>query len=238
MKHKIKQVGFLVAGILSINPVIAEHGPSTLKGPYAGLSLGVAHMNTPAHADFQNANNTSDFKYSDTNIAGNIRLGWTFPTSSKLLLGLEGTAGLSALKDENFVVVSLGNAPNRQVKTTFKERYNFGAAAKIGYMVQPSMFGYLKLGVRFSNFRFTYQDYTNGNPGTENSLNKTRAGFEPGLGVMVKLNSHWSFNAEYSHTFYRANTVLNADNLGNTTYPTVEYRPRVGRVMVGMNYHF
>lgn len=233
-----KKIAFLGAALLATG-VNAHSGP--FKGGYVGLQGGVSHLNSKIDVDFGNGvNDFTEMGLSDTNVSGGLHFGWLFPYGERWVFGLEARGEFSGINAKENQTVNLGAL--QQVKYTLKENYNAGLAAKIGYKFNKDTLVYLKLGARLSEFKLTYQDLTNGVASPSNSQKKTKVGFEPGLGVTFKFcegeRGYWSAFGEYSYTFYGSNNFDNMDNTGGDRFPTASIRERIGRMTLGVSYHF
>lgn len=239
---------FVIAGLLATSAVQAHTHKHTstqapFKGGYGGLQGGLAHLKTKVDVDFGNFNNDfSAQNLSDVSGGGGLHLGWYLPYQERWVFGLEARGELFALSAEEKTAVNL--ATLAQVRYKYEERYNVGLAAQVGYRIQRGSLVYLKLGARLSEFKFTYQDITNGVGSPSYSQTKTKVGFEPGLGARFILNrskhhrGYWSAFGEYSYTFYGSNTFDNMDNSGGDRFPTASIRPEIGRFSLGVSYHF
>lgn len=231
----MKQItgNFLKTMLLCLGTLTAAQA-KWAQGPYVGINGGIAHLKAKTDVNY-GAPSTRDYNLADTNVTGDLLLGWGMPFGECWYGALDLSGGLSGLSAENDSIVNIGT--NVRDKTTIKERYTFGVAAKIGHTVTHKTLAYLKLGVRFSNFKASHQTITGGVGGQTFSRSRTKIGFEPGLGIEVQIDDCWRWSAEYSYTLYKSLQIKDADGSGNGL-PDYTFKPHIGRFTVGLRYQF
>jgi len=206
------------------------HATSSWKsGFYLGAGVGVGHLKTETFAGFL-ANDTKKYTISDNNILGNIFLGYDYSFADSWIFGIEGSAGLSTLDGKDNSVVDL--AADIFDRTEAKERYNCAFAGRLGRTVgNGSTLVYVRVGARFSNFRFTQQTATAGALSSKLTETKTKVAFEPGIGFQTKLSQSVSLGSEYTYAWYNSSRINDPDGSHH------KFKPEVGRFMVRITFH-
>lgn len=220
-----------------------------VNGPFLGLNVGIAQLNAKLNEVYA-PGQTRRFRHAATSATGGLHLGWgsTFGMFDSCWYGaLMGEAALSGLRGRDDSNV---NAVNYLLadKTTTRERYNFALAAKLGRVIFSQTLLFVRLGVRFSTFKFSQNFVLNDlvNPPItfpQTSFTQMLAGFEPGVGISTRLCENWTLTGEYTYTFYGKKsfstpTFVDPNNPDNTAQANGSVRPQIGRFMLSLTHHF
>ncbi|ARN85355.1 outer membrane protein [Candidatus Nucleicultrix amoebiphila] len=234
MKKTMKKtlaLGLMTSALL-MSP--SQDANAFVKGFYVGANGGVGYLKTRVNADY-GANLTRRFDHAGIGATGGLHLGYGWMFAQSWYTGLEGSGALSSIKGDEDSVIDLAN--NTFEKTSSQERYNFALALKLGKVVADHCMVYLRLGARFANFRFTQQQYVLGGAvDSQTTLNKTKVGFEPGLGFAVKIADRWTFHGEYTHAWFSKQSFAK-NNFNAAAADNYSMQPQVGRFLVGFTFH-
>ncbi|HEX2858716.1 MAG TPA: outer membrane beta-barrel protein [Alphaproteobacteria bacterium] len=202
----MKQVAILTvvaAGLIASNAMATD-------GAYMGVQGGYSSIKAKQEGNLNGAG------LSDTNNADGAQLGvygGYGKTFNNVYLGAEVEAnGTNNSMDPNYS----GNA------TKFKQEYNYGAAARVGYNYNDCLMPYVRAGVTRAKFNQV---------GGNLDDSQTKTGFAPGVGLEYHVADHMSVRGELVSTYYGR-----MDSSNSTSGVSSKLNDRVARV--GLTYNF
>lgn len=113
-----------------------------------------------------------------------------------------------------------------------KSRYNYGAMAKIGYLVNPQALAYIGLGAENTSFKFVATQAG----GDKDLLTTHKWGFVPSVGMNVALDCNWQIGAKLSYAHYRSMNL--ATDVDGKAYDVGTINPRRASFDLNVTYRF
>jgi len=204
-------------------------------GPYFGLDAGVGQFRTDLNSEF-GQNVGENLSMSAAGFAGNLMLGWAF-LMNNWYFALDGFAGINTARDD--VKSRINLAQDDFVTRDLYHRYQFGAAANLGYMLLNVLL-YVRLGLAWSNFKLNRKVIDDGNDvsGTDVNRNAYLFGFMPGIGMAMMLCDCWMLSMLFTYTFYQSHTFRGLEDNAATEFPSERFRPRVAAFTIGLTWFF
>jgi opacity protein-like surface antigen len=181
-----------------------------------------------------NLSQTFNSNISDKNVAADIFLGFGKKLNCAWL-GAELLASWTSLNSKDALDISSSGS---QQPLNFKTTFGWGAAANIGYYVNPNTKLYLKLGVEFRRFTTTFAGAGNTFDPNIVNINKKRnsTAFVPGFGMETDINARFSVRGEYRIALHQNKTSTASTTTPNTT--SIKVRPTIHYFNLGLTYRF
>ncbi|MDR3448371.1 MAG: outer membrane beta-barrel protein [Alphaproteobacteria bacterium] len=112
------------------------------------------------------------------------------------------------------------------------------ATGRIGYIVDPTILIYAKVGVGFVRSNYSTSCNYGYCASFAESANDSRVGLDIGGGLEYKFAQNWSVFAEYDHVFLGSkNTTFIIADAGGSTY-VERIAQDVDKMLIGVNYRF
>ena len=160
------------------------------------------------------------------------QIGCDYELASSWVIGIEGAASGSTMKDSKTVALPLGNPDSALVKA--RVEFLSSVTARIGYAFDNVLL-YGRGGVALAQDRYNVIGSFLGTPfnfeGADN-----RIGWTAGGGVEWAFSQHWSTSLEYDHYAFGHSRILMSDPI-NTLAGIVDTKQSVDVVKVGLNFH-
>ena len=160
------------------------------------------------------------------------QIGCDYEFASSWVIGIEGAASGSTMKDSKTVALPLGNPDSALVKA--RVEFLSSVTARIGYAFDNVLL-YGRGGVALAQDLYNVIGSFLGTPfnfeGADN-----RIGWTAGGGVEWAFSQHWSTSLEYDHYAFGHSRILMSDPI-NTLAGIVDTKQSVDVVKVGLNFH-
>jgi outer membrane immunogenic protein len=160
------------------------------------------------------------------------QIGCDYQFASSWVVGVEGAASGSTMKNTRTVGLPLGNPDTALVKASTD--FLPSLTARVGYAFDNVLL-YAKGGVALAGDRFNVTGSFAGTPLGFEGLDN-RFGWTAGGGVDWAFSHHWSANIEYDYYQFGHGGVLMSDSI-NGFAGIVDVRQSVQVVKVGVNFH-
>jgi outer membrane immunogenic protein len=160
------------------------------------------------------------------------QIGCDYQFASSLVIGVEGAASGSTMKNTRTVSLPLGNPDTALVKASTD--FLPSLTARVGYAFDNLLL-YAKGGVALAGDRFNVTGSFAGTPFGFEGLDN-RFGWTAGGGVDWAFSRHWSANIEYDYYQFGHGGILMSDSI-NVFAGIVDVRQSVQVVKVGLNFH-
>jgi outer membrane immunogenic protein len=160
------------------------------------------------------------------------QIGCDYQFASSLVIGVEGAASGSTMKNTRTVSLPLGNPDTALV--TASTDFLPSLTARVGYAFDNVLL-YAKGGVALAGDRFNVTGSFAGTPFGFEGLDN-RFGWTAGGGVDWAFSRHWSANIEYDYYQFGHGGILMSDSI-NVFAGIVDVRQSVQVVKVGLNFH-
>jgi outer membrane immunogenic protein len=160
------------------------------------------------------------------------QIGCDYQFASSLVIGVEGAASASTMKNTRSVVLPLGNPDTAFVKASTD--FLPSVTARVGYAFDNVLL-YAKGGVAMAGDKYDVTGSFQGAPFTFEGLDN-RLGWTVGGGVDWAFSHHWSVNLEYDYYQFGHGGVLMSDPI-NTFASIVDVKQNVQVVKAGLNFH-
>jgi opacity protein-like surface antigen len=163
-------------------------------------------------------------------IGGQIGCDYQFAPS--WVVGVEGAASASTMKNTRSVGLPLGNPDTASVKATTD--FLPSVTVRLGYAIDNVLL-YAKGGVALAGDKYDVTGSFQGAPFAFEGLDN-RLGWTVGGGVDWAFSHHWSANLEYDYYQFGHGGVLMSDPI-NTFASIVDVKQNVQVVKAGLNFH-
>ena len=163
-------------------------------------------------------------------IGGQIGCDYQFAPS--WVVGVEGAASASTMKNTRSVGLPLGNPDTAFVKASTD--FLPSVTVRLGYAIDNVLL-YAKGGVALAGDKYDVTGSFQGAPFAFEGLDN-RLGWTVGGGVDWAFSHHWSVNLEYDYYQFGHGTVLMSDSINVLSGP-VDTKEYIQVVMLGLNFH-
>src|ERR1700726_2737886 len=160
------------------------------------------------------------------------QIGCDYQFASSWVIGVEGAASGSTMKNTRTVGLPLGNPDTAFVKASTD--FLPSLTARVGYAFDNVLL-YAKGGVALAGARFKVTGSFVGAPFAFEGL-ENRFGWTAGGGVDWAFSRHWSANIEYDYYQFGHGGILMSDSI-NGFAGIVDVRQSAQVVKVGLNFH-
>jgi outer membrane immunogenic protein len=160
------------------------------------------------------------------------QIGCDYQFTSSVVVGIEGAASGTTMKNTKTVGLPLGNPDTAAVKATTD--FLPSLTARLGYAADNVLF-YAKGGVALAGDKYDVSGSFLGTPFSFEGLDN-RVGWTVGGGVDWAFSQHWSANVEYDYYQFGHGNVMMSDPV-NGLSSVVDVRQTVQVVKVGLNFH-
>lgn len=160
------------------------------------------------------------------------QIGCDYQFASSLVVGIEGAASGTTMKNTKTVGLPLGNPDTASVKATTD--FLPSLTARLGYAADNVLF-YAKGGVALAGDKYNVTGSFIGTPFSFEG-HDNRVGWTVGGGVDWAFSQHWSANLEYDYYQFGHGNVMMSDPV-NGFSNVVDVRQTVQVVKVGLNFH-
>jgi outer membrane immunogenic protein len=160
------------------------------------------------------------------------QIGCDYQFASAWVVGIEGAASGSTMRNSRTVGLPLGNPDTAIVKASTD--FLPSVTARLGYAFD-NVLVYARGGVALAGDRFNVTGSFAGAPFAFEGLDN-RLGWTAGGGVDWAFSHHWSANIEYDYYQFGHGGVLMSDSI-NGFAGIVDVRQSVQVVKVGLNFH-
>jgi len=160
------------------------------------------------------------------------QIGCDYQFASSFVVGIEGAASGTTMKNTKTVGLPLGNPDTASVKATTD--FLPSLTARLGYAADNVLF-YAKGGVALAGDKYDVTGSFLGTPFSFAGLDN-RVGWTVGGGVDWAFSQHWSASIEYDYYGFGRGTVTMSDPV-NGFSGAVDVKQTVQVVKVGLNFH-
>jgi outer membrane immunogenic protein len=160
------------------------------------------------------------------------QIGCDYQFASSWVIGIEGAASGSTMKNSRTVGLPLGNPDTALVKASTD--FLPSVTVRLGYAVDNVLL-YAKGGVALAGDKYDVTGSFAGTPFAFEGLDN-RIGWTAGGGVDWAFSRHWSANLEYDYYQFGHGGVLMSDPI-NALAGIVDAKQTVQVVKVGLNFH-
>jgi opacity protein-like surface antigen len=160
------------------------------------------------------------------------QIGCDYQFASSFVVGVEGAASGSTMKNSRMVGLPLGNPDTALVRASTD--FLPSLTARIGYAFDNVLL-YAKGGAALAGDRFNVTGSFVGAPFAFEGLDN-RFGWTVGGGVDWAFSHHWSANIEYDYYQFGHGGILMSDGI-NGFAGIVDVKQTVQVVKVGLNFH-
>jgi outer membrane immunogenic protein len=160
------------------------------------------------------------------------QIGCDYQFASSLVIGVEGAASGSTMKNTATIGLPLGNPDTALVKANTD--FLPSLTARVGYAFD-NVLVYAKGGVALAGDKYDVTGSFTGLPFAFEGLDN-RFGWTAGGGVDWAFSHHWSMNVEYDYYQFGHGGVLMSDPI-NGFAGIVDVKQTVQVVKVGLNFH-
>ena len=160
------------------------------------------------------------------------QIGCDYQFASSFVIGVEGAASGSTMKNSRMVGLPLGNPDTALVRASTD--FLPSLTARVGYAFDNVLL-YAKGGAALAGDRFNVTGSFVGAPFAFEGLDD-RFGWTVGGGVDWAFSHHWSMNVEYDYYQFGHGGILMSDGI-NGFAGIVDVKQTVQVVKVGLNFH-
>ena len=160
------------------------------------------------------------------------QIGCDYEFASSWVIGIEGSASGSTMKDSRTVGLPLSIPDTELVKA--RVEFLSSVTARVGYAFDNVLI-YGRGGVALAQDRYNVIGSLAGTPFGFEGLDN-RIGWTAGGGVEWAFSQHWSTSVEYDHYAFGHSRILMSDPI-NVLAGIVDTKQRVDVVKVGLNFH-
>jgi opacity protein-like surface antigen len=160
------------------------------------------------------------------------QIGCDYQFASSFVIGVEGAASGSTMKNSRMVGLPLGNPDTALVRASTD--FLPSLTARVGYAFDNVLL-YAKGGAALAGDRFNVTGSFVGAPFAFEGLDN-RFGWTAGGGVDWAFSHHWSMNVEYDYYQFGHGGILMSDGI-NGFAGIVDVKQTVQVVKVGVNFH-
>jgi outer membrane immunogenic protein len=160
------------------------------------------------------------------------QIGCDYQFASSFVIGVEGAASGSTMKNSRMVSLPLGNPDTALVRASTD--FLPSLTARVGYAFDNVLL-YAKGGAALAGDRFNVSGSFVGAPFAFEGLDN-RFGWTVGGGVDWAFSHHWSANIEYDYYQFGHGGILMSDGI-NGFAGIVDVKQTVQVVKVGLNFH-
>jgi outer membrane immunogenic protein len=160
------------------------------------------------------------------------QIGCDYQFASSFVIGVEGAASGSTMKNSRMVGLPLGNPDSALVRASTD--FLPSLTARVGYAFDNVLL-YAKGGAALAGDRFNVTGSFVGAPFAFEGLDN-RFGWTVGGGVDWAFSHHWSMNVEYDYYQFGHGGILMSDGI-NGFAGIVDVKQTVQVVKVGLNFH-
>jgi outer membrane immunogenic protein len=160
------------------------------------------------------------------------QIGCDYQFGSSFVIGVEGAASGSTMKNTKTVGLPLGNPDIANVKASTD--FLSSLTARFGYAADNLLF-YARGGVALAGDKYDVTGSFAGAPFSFEGLDN-RVGWTAGGGIEWAFSQHWSASAEYDYYQFGHGNVLMSDPI-NGFSGFVDVRQTIQVVKVGLNFH-
>jgi outer membrane immunogenic protein len=160
------------------------------------------------------------------------QIGCDYQFASSFVVGVEGAASGSTMKNSRMVGLPLGNPDTALVRASTD--FLPSLTARVGYAFDNVLL-YAKGGAALAGDRFNVTGSFVGTPFAFEGLDN-RFGWTAGGGVDWAFSHHWSANIEYDYYQFGHGGILMSDGI-NGFAGIVDVKQTVQVVKVGLNFH-
>jgi outer membrane immunogenic protein len=160
------------------------------------------------------------------------QIGCDYQFASSFVIGVEGAASGSTMKNSRMVGLPLGNPDTALVRASTD--FLPSLTARVGYAFDNVLL-YAKGGAALAGDRFNVTGSFVGAPFAFEGLDN-RFGWTAGGGVDWAFSHHWSMNVEYDYYQFGHGGILMSDGI-NGFAGIVDVKQTVQVVKVGLNFH-
>jgi outer membrane immunogenic protein len=160
------------------------------------------------------------------------QIGCDYQFASSFVIGVEGAASGSTMKNSRMVGLPLGNPDTALVRASTD--FLPSLTARVGYAFDNVLL-YAKGGAALAGDRFNVTGSFVGAPFAFEGLDN-RFGWTVGGGVDWAFSHHWSMNVEYDYYQFGHGGILMSDGI-NGFAGIVDVKQTVQVVKVGLNFH-
>jgi outer membrane immunogenic protein len=160
------------------------------------------------------------------------QIGCDYQFSSPLVVGIEGAASGTTMKNTTSVGLPLGNPDTAAVKATTD--FLASVTGRVGYAADNVLL-YAKGGVALAGDKYDVTGSFTGIPFAFEGL-QNRVGWTVGGGVDWAFAQHWSASVEYDYYQFGHGSVTMSDPVNVLAGP-VDVRQSIQVVKVGLNFH-
>lgn len=114
---------------------------------------------------------------------------------------------------------------------------NYGISIIPGISVNEHSLLYVRLGYKWTNFKYQATVATTDPVVSSVSTTKTMGGFNSGVGIETLIAGNWSVRAEYTYTNYGSENIGFANNNETTNPYNVNISPSDNQFSLGVTYH-
>jgi outer membrane immunogenic protein len=177
-------------------------------------------------------NGTTTVSPAPTGVVIGGQIGCDYQFASSWVVGVEGAASGSTMKNSRTVGLPLGNPDTAIVKASTD--FLPSVTARLGYAFD-NVLVYARGGVALAGDRFNVTGSFAGTPFGFEGLDN-RLGWTAGGGVDWAFSHHWSANIEYDYYQFGHGGVLMSDSI-NAFAGIVDVKQSLQVVKVGLNFH-
>jgi outer membrane immunogenic protein len=169
---------------------------------------------------------------------GGGQVGCDYQFAPAWVLGVEGRAAWSSLKESNVGHVTFP-AAGVTVPSQFTVTNNFlaSATARFGYSFASGWLAYVKGGAAWTNEKVDDALIDTRGFAVDPSTSTTRTGWTAGGGLEWAFARNWSTTLEYDYYDFGGKALLLTSPV-NTTVSISNFKDTIHAVTVGLNYHF
>lgn len=217
------------------NAIQPEQSDRGWSGFYLGLATGVAATTTrySVTAPVGNTFVSSPREFTDPGILGGLYAGYDVDLGD-FIVGFEGDiAALGGVSQEDYF---FGAKTDETISesidwlATLRARAGYGSDQNLVYLTGGLAAGHVNADYNYSNTFITAFSYDGSASGFE-------FGWALGVGAEVRLDSHWSFRAEFMHVDLN-DTELSAFNAFNGVTNTVRFENELDIARVGLTFRY
>jgi outer membrane immunogenic protein len=228
---------------MNVNKAIATAPPFTWTscylGAHAGGGFASPNVSDPVQLvqdSFFGAGSTIGTTTADLRETGVVvggQIGCDYQFAPRWVVGIEGAASGSNMKDSTSVGLPLG-APGETALVTTKTDFLPSVTARFGYAVDRWLL-YVKGGAALAGDEYSVTGTFTGLPFDFEGLD-SRIGWTAGGGVEWAFSGSWSAKIEYDYFGFGRTNVLMSDSI-NTFSGSVNVKQSVQMVKLGLNFH-
>jgi outer membrane immunogenic protein len=177
--------------------------------------------------------------FSSTGFVGGGQIGCDYQFAPRWIIGVEGQAAWTSLKDTHTGVVrNLVTGATVPAQFTLQNDFLASATARLGYSIADRWLVYAKGGAAWTNEKFDVAFTNLQGIAVDPSASTTRTGWTVGTGVEWAFAPRWSSTFGYNYYDFGNRGTLLTDSAHNTTVNINSLKDRIHAVTLGMNYHY